>query len=105
MATGRERAVLVNPLAQIAEDLLAGLVPVQSLQLPQARFARRRLGNSGEHQLGENGAFAVKALAVDGYVPILEEMRFDDGLEGGYGMTGRAHNSLRASGQVSYASP
>ena len=55
---------------------------------------------TGEQILGDlckwmdqNGALAVEALAGHRYVAALEEVRFDDGLEGGFGVTGRAHCS------------
>ena len=81
VAQGRERAVRVHPLAQVGEDLLAGLVPVQRLQL--GPLLRLGLADEGEDRLGEDRALAVEALAGDRRVPILEQVRFDDGLEGG----------------------
>ena len=48
----RERAVGVHPLAQIAEDLLAGLVAVQRLQLAPLR--RLGLEDEGEDRVGED---------------------------------------------------
>ena len=80
VAQRRERAVRVHPLAQVAEDLLAGLVPVQRLQL--GPLLRLRLADEGEHRLGKDRALAVEALAGDRHVAVLEQVRFDDGLEG-----------------------
>ena len=80
----RECAVSVHPLAQIAEDLLAGLVAVQRLQL--APLTRLGLADEGEHRVGEDRSLAVEAVAGDGNVAVLEQMRFDHGLEGGFGV-------------------
>ena len=78
----RERAVAVHPLAQIAEDLLAGLVAVQRLQL--APVPRLGLADEGEDRVRENRTIAVEAVAGNGSVAVLEQMRFNDGLEGGF---------------------
>ena len=69
MAQRRERAVRVHPLAQVAEDLLAGLLPVQRLQL--GPLLRLGLADEGEHRLGEDRALAVEALAGDRHVAVL----------------------------------
>ena len=85
MAQRSERAVLVHPLAQVAENLLAGLVTVQCLQL--GPLFRLRLADEGEYRLREDRAFAVKALTRYGYVPVRKQVAFDDSFEGGFGMT------------------
>ena len=79
----RERTVGIHPLAQVAEHLLAGLVSVQDLQL--GPLLGLGLADEGQNRLGENRALAVEALAGDGNVSVLEQMRFDDGFEGGFG--------------------
>ncbi len=70
VAQRRERAVPVHPLAQVAEDLLAGPVPVERLQL--GPLFGLRLTNKAEQCFGEDRAFAVEAFAGDRYVAILE---------------------------------
>ena len=92
----------VHPLAQVAEDLLAGLVAVQRLQL--GPLLRLGLADEGEHRLGKDRALAVEALAGDRHVAVLEEVRFDDGLEGGLSVT-RDHlpRFLRFPSRVSFA--
>ena len=88
VAQGRERAVLVHPLTQVAEDLLAGLLPVQCLQL--GPLLRLRLADEGEHCLREYGTVTVEALARNRHVAILKQVRFDDGFERGFRMA-RVH--------------
>ena len=45
-----------------------------------------RLGfaDEGEDRLGEDRAFAVEALAGDPRIPVLKQVRLDDGLEGSF---------------------
>ena len=74
----------VHPLAEVAEDLLSGLVTVQRLQF--GPLLRLGLADEGEDCLGEDRTLAVKALAGNGNVSVLEQMRFNDGLEGGFGV-------------------
>ena len=69
----RERAVGVHPLAQVAEDLLAGLVAVQRLQLAPLR--RLGLADEGDDRVGEDRTLAVEAVAGNGNVAVLEQMR------------------------------
>ena len=80
---GRKRAVLVHPLAQVAEDLIAGPVAVQPFQ--PGPFVRLGFADEGERLVRENGALAVEGITGDPHIPVLEQMRFDDGLEGGFG--------------------
>ena len=74
-----ERAVDVHPLAQIAVDLLAGLVAVQRLQLDPLL----RLGptDEGEDRLGTDCTAAVEAVAGDGLIAVRQKMRIDHGFE------------------------
>ena len=84
VAQRRQRAVGVHPLAQVAEDLLAGLLPVQRLQLgPLLRLGR---ADEGQHGLGKDRPLAVEAVPVHGHVAVGEQMGLDDGLEGGFAM-------------------
>ena len=84
MAQRRQRAVGVHPLAQVAEDLLAGLLPVQRLQ-PGPLL---RLGGTdeGQYGLGKDRPLAVEAVPVHGHVAVGEQMGFDDGFEGSFAM-------------------
>ena len=77
---GRQRAVRVHPLAEVAEDLIPGLLAVQ-------RFESRpllRLGLLDERQdlAREDRSRLVERLRLDGDVPMPQEVRFDDRLEG-----------------------
>ena len=85
----RERAVGIHPLAQVAEYLLAGLVPVQDLQL--GPLLRLGLADEGEDRLGEDCTLAVEALALNRHVSVLKQVCFDDGLEGSFGVPANAH--------------
>ena len=80
-----QRAVGVHPLAQVTEDLLAGLLPVQRLQ-PGPLL---RLGGTDESQygLGKDRPLAVEAVAVHGYVAVGQKLGFDDGLKGSFAMS------------------
>ena len=69
VAQRRERAVGVHPLAQVAEDLLAGLLAVQRLQL--GPLLRLRVADEGEHGLGKDRPLAVEALAGDADIAVL----------------------------------
>src|SRR4051794_21084755 len=91
----RKRAVLVHPLAQVAENLLASLAPVERFQL--GPLLRLRLADEGEHRLGEDRTLAVEALARDRHVAVLEEVGFDDCLEGGFRVTTLDHAAILAS--------
>ena len=66
----RERAVGVHPLAQVAEDLLGGLVPVQCFQL--APVLRLGLSDEGEDRLGKDCTLAVEGFPRDRQVSGLE---------------------------------
>ena len=79
----RERAVSIHPLAQIAEHLLPGLVSVQDLQL--GPLLGLGLADEGQDRSGKDRPLAVEALAGNGNVSVLKQMRFDDGFEGGFG--------------------
>ena len=80
---GRKRAVLVHPLAQIAEDLIVGPDAVQPFQ--PGPLVRLGLADEGERLGRENRALPVEGFTGDRHIPVLEQMRFDDGLEGGFG--------------------
>ena len=78
-----ERAVGVHPLAQVRENLLAGPVAVQRLELrPRLRL---RFTDEGEHRSGKNGALAVEAVSGYRDVSVLQQVGFDDGFEGSFG--------------------
>ena len=79
---GRKRTVLVHPLAQIAEDLLAGPIAMQPFQ-PGPLF-RLGITDEGEDLSRENRAFAVEALAGDPHIAAVQQVGFDDRLEGGF---------------------
>jgi hypothetical protein len=89
VAQGRKRPVGVHPLAQVTEDLLAGIVPVQRLQL--GPLHRLGLADEGEDSFGKDRALAVEALAYDRRVTVLQKVRFDYGLEGAFGVSVRIH--------------
>src|SRR5262245_43216634 len=95
MPQRREGAVRVHPLAQVRQDLLSGLGAVQCLQLRP--FLGLCVADEREHRLGKDGALLVEAVAANGYVPVLEEMRFDDRFESRFRMTGLAHAYILAS--------
>ena len=95
VAQRREDAVDVHPLAQIAEDLFSRLVAVQRLQL--GPLLRLGLADEGEDRFGKDRTLAVEAIAGNGNVSVLEQMRFDYGLEGGLGVTTLAHAAILAS--------
>ena len=79
----------VHPLAEIAEDLFSRLVAVQRLQL--GPLLRLGLANETEDRLGEDRTLAIEAVTGNGNVSVLEQMRFDDGLEGSLGVPVTAH--------------
>ena len=85
----------VHPLAEVAEDLLSGLVTVQRLQF--GPLLRLGLADEGEDRLGEDRTLAVEAIARDRHVPVPKQVSFDDGLEGGLGVTTSAHAAILAS--------
>src|SRR5437588_3363586 len=84
MAQCRQRAVGIHPLAQVAEDLLAGLLPVQRLQPGPLLWLGR--ADEGEYGLGKDCPLAVEAAPVHGYVAVSEELGFDDSFEGSFAM-------------------
>ena len=61
VAQCRQRAVGVHPLAQVAEDLLAGLLPVQRLQPGPLLWLGR--ADEGKYGLGKDRPLAVEAVA------------------------------------------
>jgi hypothetical protein len=79
---GRKRTVLVHPLARIAEDLLAGPIAMQPFQ--SGLLVRLGITDEGEDCLGENRALPVKSLAGDSHMAVVQQMGFDDRLEGGF---------------------
>ena len=80
---GRHRAVGVHPLAQVREDLLPGLVALEPFQ--PGPFHGLGLADEGEDGVGKDGAVAVESFAGNGNVAAPEQVRFDDGLESGFG--------------------
>src|ERR1019366_6738410 len=78
------------------EDLLAGLVAVQRLQLRP--LLRLRLADEPEDDLGEDCPLAVEAVAVHRHVAVGKEMGFDDHFEGAFVRLGhsRAPKTNRA---------
>jgi hypothetical protein len=60
---------------------------MESLKL--GPFSRLCLSNEGEHGLGEDRTLAVEAGRAHGNVAVGEEMSFDDGFEGDFGMPAR----------------
>src|SRR5438876_5497406 len=89
MTQSRKRPIDVHPLAQVAKNLLAGLVPVQRLQL--GPLLRLRFANEGENRLWKDRSVAVETLSRDSHVSVLKQMRFDDRLKGPFGVTTSAH--------------
>ena len=85
----------IHPLTKIAKNLLAGLVPVQRLELRP--LVRLRLTDEGEHRLRENSSVSIEAFASDWHIAVCQEMRLDDRLESGFGMSLIAHAGIRAS--------
>ena len=59
VAQRRQGAMGVHPLAQVAEDLLAGLLPVQRLQ--PGPFLRLSGADEGQYSLGKDRPLAVEA--------------------------------------------
>jgi hypothetical protein len=43
--------------------------------------------DKGQHSLGKDCPLLVKAVSVHGHVAVGQQMRFDDGFEGGFAMT------------------
>src|SRR4030095_14627078 len=84
MAQRCQRAVGVHPLAQVAEDLFAGLLPVQGLQPGPFLWLSR--ADEGKYGLGEDRPLAVEGVAVHGYVAVGQKLCFDDGLKGSFAM-------------------
>src|SRR5215813_12144140 len=85
MAQRCQHAVGVHPLAQVAENLLAGLLPVQCLQPGPLLWLGR--SDKGEHGLGKDCPLAVEAATVHGYVAVSEELGFNDGFEGSFAIS------------------
>ena len=79
---GRERSVRVHPLAQIAEDLLAGSWPVQRFQLgPVFRLC---LADEGQDRFWKDRPFAVETVWRNCYIAGRQEVGLDDGFEGDF---------------------
>src|SRR5262245_33911468 len=79
-----QHAVGVHPLAQVTEDLLAGLLPMQGLQPgPPLRLSR---ADESQHGLGKDRPLAVEAIPVHGYVAVGQKLGFNHGLKGGFAM-------------------
>ena len=79
----------VHPLAQIPEELLSGPVAVQGLQ--PGPLLRLGLADEGQDRLGEDRTLLVKDFTLHRHVSVLEQMRFEVGLEGGFGTSGGAY--------------
>ena len=73
---GRKRTVLVHPLAQIAEDLLAGPVAVQPFQL--GPLSRLSFAEEGKRLFRENRAIPVETLASAPHIAVVQQMAFSD---------------------------
>src|SRR5262245_62087337 len=85
MAQRCQHTVGVHPFAQVAENLLAGLLPVQRLQPGPLLWLGR--ADEGEHGLEKDRPLAVEAAPVHGYVAIGEELGFNDGFEGSFAIS------------------
>src|SRR6266545_1907190 len=72
----------VHPFAQVAEDLLAGLPPMQRLQ--PGPFLRLGGADESQHGLGKDRPLAVEAVLLHGHVAVAEKLGFDDGFEGSF---------------------
>ncbi len=68
VAQCRQRTVGVHPLAQVAENLLAGFLPVQSLQL--VPLLRLSLADESQHRFWKDRPRAVEAVPVHGHVAV-----------------------------------
>ena len=101
VAQRREDAVDVHPLAQIAEDLRAGPVAVQRLQL--GPLLRLGLADEGEDRLGEDRTLAVEAIAGNRHVSVPKQVCFDDGLESGFRMPVVTRQVICSSAHISCA--
>src|SRR5437764_213498 len=95
MAQCRQRAVGIHPLAQVAEDLLTGLLPVQRLQPSPLLWLGR--ADEGQYGLGKDRPLAVEAVSLHSYVAVGEEVGFNDSLEGSFAMP-RTHTLLHLQG-------
>ncbi len=69
VAQRRQRSVDVHPLAQVAENLLAGLRPVKGLQLGPLFLLG--LANESQHRFRKHRTLAVEALATKGGIAVL----------------------------------
>jgi len=70
--------------AEIGKDLLAGLVAVQGFKL--CPFRRLSFADEGQDGVREDRALAVESAGVNRRIPVLEQMRLDDGLKGAFGV-------------------
>ena len=86
---GRQRTLIVHPFAKVGQDLLVGLLAKLGFQL--GPFIRLRLADEVENGSGKDGAVAVKAFIGNGDIAVCQQVRLDDGFEGGLG--GGVHGS------------
>ncbi len=77
-----ERTVRVHPLTKVRENLLSRSITVQRLQ--PGPFFGLSVTDKRNYDVGENRTVAVEAFAGNGNVSVLKQVRFDDGLEGGF---------------------
>ena len=98
---GRQSALIVHPFAEVGQHLLARLPAKLGFQL--GPFIRLRLADEVENSSGKDGAVAVKAFVGNGDIAVCQQVRLNNGLEGGFG--GGVHGAACSVMSCSDATP
>ena len=85
-----QSAPAIHPLAEVSKDLLARLLTKLIFQL--GPFVWLGFTDEVERGSGEDGAVAVKAVIGNGDITVVQQVRLNDGLEGGFG--GGVHGAV-----------
>ena len=98
----RQGAVRVQPGAQIAQDLRAGLRPEQRFE--PTPFRGLRPADEVERRVGKDGALPVEGAAGNRHVAVRQQVRFDHRLERRLAgpLHHRRHRALRVAVRFSY---
>ena len=98
-------ALLSSPVSANDNDIIfAGFASLGYMKgLDSDEKTLDGLADEGEYRLREDRARAVETLTCDLDVAVLKQVRFDDGLEGGFGMSVLIRHAICSSALLSCA--